>query len=62
LLFNFAASGRPSAISKGTIMVSRSFGYQGPAETFFYRDLTDSENNATIRTSKDVKSKTRWDQ
>jgi hypothetical protein len=29
--------------------------------TFFYNDITDSENNATIHTGKDLKSKTRWD-
>lgn len=46
---------------QGIIIVSRSFVYQGAAETFFYRDITDAENNATIRTGKDLKSKTRWD-
>jgi hypothetical protein len=30
-------------------------------ETFFYKDITDAENNATIHTGKDIKSKTRWD-
>jgi len=46
---------------EGIIVVSRSFVYEGATETFFYRDLTDAENNATIHTAKDVKSKTRWD-
>jgi hypothetical protein len=46
---------------EGIIIVSRSFVYQGATETFFYNDLTDSEHNATIRTGKDLKSKTRWD-
>jgi len=46
---------------QGIIVVTRSFVYQGAAETFFYKDLTDAENNATIRTGKDMKSKTRWD-
>ena len=46
---------------QGIIVVTRSFVYQGAAETFFYKDLTDAEDNATIRTGKDVKSKTRWD-
>src|SRR5579872_2063439 len=32
---------------QGDITVSRSFTYEGATETFFYRDLTDSENNAT---------------
>jgi hypothetical protein len=46
---------------QGIIVVTRSFVYQGAAETFFYKDLTDAESNATIRTGKDMKSKTRWD-
>jgi hypothetical protein len=46
---------------QGIIIVSRSFVYTGAAETFFYNDLTDAENNATIHSGKDVKSKTRWD-
>jgi hypothetical protein len=45
----------------GIIIVSRSFVYQGSTETFFYSDITDAENNATIHTGKDLKSKTRWD-
>jgi len=45
----------------GDITVSRSFAYEGATETFFYRDLTDSENNATIHSGKDLKSKTKWD-
>lgn len=46
---------------EGIIIVSRSFVYEGATETFFYRDVTDSEHNATIRTGKDLKTKTRWD-
>jgi hypothetical protein len=46
---------------EGIIIVTRSFVYEGAAETFFYRDITDAENNATIHTGKDLKSKTRWD-
>jgi hypothetical protein len=46
---------------EGIIIVSRSFVYEGATETFFYRDVTDSEHNATIRTGKDLKSKTKWD-
>jgi hypothetical protein len=45
----------------GIIIVSRSFVYSGASETFFYKDVTDAENNATIHTGKDLKSKTRWD-
>ena len=46
---------------QGNITVSRSFVYEGAAETFFYSDITDSQRNATIHTGKDLKSKTRWD-
>jgi hypothetical protein len=46
---------------EGIISVSRNFVYEGATETFFYRDITDSNDNATIHSGKDVKSKTRWD-
>jgi hypothetical protein len=46
---------------QGNITVSRSFVYEGATETVFYSDITDSERNATIKTGKDLKSKTRWD-
>ena len=46
---------------EGIIIVTRNFVYEGASETFFYRDITDAENNATIHTGKDLKSKTRWD-
>lgn len=45
----------------GIVIVSRSFVYEGATETYFYKDLTDAENGATIHTGKDLKSKTRWD-
>jgi len=46
---------------EGIITISRNFVYAGAGETFFYRDMTDAQNNATIHTGKDLKSKTRWD-
>ena len=46
---------------QGDITVSRNFQYAGAGETFFYRDMTDAENNATIHSGKDLKSKSRWD-
>jgi len=46
---------------QGIITVSRKFVYTGATETYFYSDMTDANNNATIRTGKDLKSKTRWD-
>jgi len=46
---------------EGILTVSRKFVYTGATETFFYSDMTDAYDNATIRTGKDLKSKTRWD-
>jgi len=46
---------------EGIIIVSRNFKYEGATDTFFYKDITDAEHNATIHTGKDLKSKTRWD-
>ena len=46
---------------QGIIIVSRSFRYEGATETFFYHDITDAEDNATIKSGKDLKSKSRWD-
>jgi hypothetical protein len=46
---------------QGNIAVSRRFVYEGTTETFFYSDITDSRNNATIHAGKDLKSKTQWD-
>jgi hypothetical protein len=43
------------------IIVTRSFAYEGASETYFYKDLTDAQNNATIHSGKDLKSKTKWD-
>jgi hypothetical protein len=45
----------------GIVIVSRNFVYEGAAETYFYKDITDAENGATIHSGKDLKSKTRWD-
>jgi hypothetical protein len=46
---------------QGIIIVTRSFRYEGATETFFYSDVTDAEDNATIKSGKDLKSKSRWD-
>lgn len=45
---------------EGNITVSRNFVYKGATETFFYKDMADSENSATIK-SGDTKSKAKWD-
>ena len=46
---------------QGDITVSRNFAYEGAGETYFYHDMKDSENGATIHTNRDLKSKARWD-
>ena len=47
---------------QGVVVVSRNFTYAGATETFFYSDSTgNSQNSTTIHTSKDLKTKTRWD-
>jgi hypothetical protein len=46
---------------QGNITVARNFAYEGAGETFFYRDLVDSENSATIKDGKEFKSKAHWD-
>src|SRR5579864_33946 len=46
---------------QGVIVISRSFVYKGATDTFFYNDSTGSENNSTIHSGKDLKTKTRWD-
>jgi hypothetical protein len=43
------------------ITVERSFKYAGAGETYFYSDITDANNGATIHSGKEVKSKTKWD-
>jgi hypothetical protein len=45
----------------GDITISRSFAYEGATDAFFYKDMTDSENSATIHSGKELKSKTKWD-
>jgi len=47
---------------QGVTVISRSFVYEGAAETFFYSDSTaNSRNSPTIHSSKDLKTKTKWD-
>jgi hypothetical protein len=46
---------------EGNVSVIRNFVYDGATETYFYKDMVDSEHNATIHNGKDLKSKTRWD-
>ena len=45
----------------GDISVERNFAYEGATGTTFYRDMIDSENNATIHDGKELKTKARWD-
>jgi hypothetical protein len=43
------------------IIVSRSFAYEAGSDTYFYKDTTAAQNNSTIHSGKDLKSKTKWD-
>jgi hypothetical protein len=43
------------------IIVERNFKYAGSAETYFYSDVTDAINGATIHAGKNLNSKTKWD-
>lgn len=45
----------------GIVIVQRNFVYEGAADTYFYRDITDAYNNATVHSGKELKSKTGWD-
>ena len=47
---------------QGNITVTRNFVYDGANATYFYKDMVDSQRNATIHSGKDLKSKTRWEQ
>jgi hypothetical protein len=47
---------------EGVTVISRSFVYEGAAETFFYRDSTaNSRYSPTIHSGKDLKTKTKWE-
>jgi hypothetical protein len=46
----------------GVTVISRSFVYEGAAETFFYNDSSaNSRYSPTIHSGKDLKTKTKWD-
>jgi len=47
--------------SRGVIVVTRSFVYEGASETFFYSDSTGSLHGDTVHAGKNLKTKTRWD-
>jgi hypothetical protein len=47
---------------QGVTVISRSFVYEGAAETFFHSDSTgNSQWNSTVHSGKDLKTKTKWD-
>jgi hypothetical protein len=46
---------------EGDITVSRNFAYEGATETYFYKDMSDSRNGASVRSAKDLKSKAKWE-
>lgn len=46
---------------EGAIVLERNFTYAGASQNFFYRDSLGNEDNSTIHTSRDLKTKTKWD-
>ncbi len=46
---------------EGAIVVTRNFKYEGASETFFYQDSLGNEDNSTIHSGNDVKTRTHWD-
>jgi hypothetical protein len=46
---------------EGDITVQRNFAYEGASETYFYKDMSDSRNGASVRSAKDLKSKAKWE-
>ena len=46
---------------QGAIVLSRNFQYEGADSTSFYRESLGSQNNSTIHTNRDLKTKTKWE-
>ncbi len=46
---------------QGSIVLSRNFQYDGADATTFYRESLGSQNNSTIHTNRDLKTKTKWE-
>jgi len=53
-------AGQP-VVQTGTVTIDERQGNITVSRNFTYAGATDSENNATIHTGKDLKSKARWD-
>jgi hypothetical protein len=45
----------------GAIVLERNFTYAGSSQTIFYKDSLGNEDNSTIHTSRDLKTKTKWE-
>jgi hypothetical protein len=46
---------------EGAIVVTRDFKYEGATGSFFYKDTLGNEDNSTIHSGADLKTKTKWD-
>jgi hypothetical protein len=46
---------------EGAIVVTRNFKYEGSSQTSFYKDTLGNEDNSSIKSSKDLKTRTQWD-
>jgi hypothetical protein len=46
---------------EGAIVLSRNFQYEGAHETLFYQQSLGNEDNSTIHSSKNLKTKTKWE-
>jgi hypothetical protein len=45
----------------GAVVVARNFKYEGSSGSSFYKDTLGNEDNSTIHSSPDLKTKTKWD-
>jgi hypothetical protein len=45
----------------GAIVVTRDFKYEGAGGSFFYKDTLGNEDNSTIHSTADLKTKTKWE-
>jgi hypothetical protein len=46
---------------EGAIVLSRNFQYEGATATTFYKNSLGNQDNSTIHTSRDAKTKTKWE-
>jgi hypothetical protein len=46
---------------EGAIVLARNFQYEGAHETFFYEQSLGNEDNSSIHSGKELKTKTKWE-